>query len=241
MRPLDFVIIFLLVLLIIVSVYNYKINHQNEIFFDKLPNETATQLATTITVLRPSFMTVSQIENFLKGTGLAGYGYAFLKAEEISGIGADYLVAIACHESKFGTNTWWKEWNNCLSWGITDSGPNSEAYKIKGMTKDQAIVYTAQRIKESYLTKGGAYYSGETLSAINKYYASDTSWASKVMSIHSRLISTLSEEQRAKQWIMASRILNGNLPIPQYFTTDYWTKSLTREELAIILWRIQNK
>ncbi|MGC9001218.1 glucosaminidase domain-containing protein [Caldisericum sp.] len=207
----------------------------------EVPKETATQLASTITVLRPSFMSVLQIEAFLKGTGLAGYGKAFLEAEKQSGIGADYLVAIACHESGYGSNYWWKYWNNCFSWGITDSGANSEAYKIKQMTKEEAIVYIAKQIKSLYLTPGAPYYSGETLAAINKYYASDQNWASSVIAIHNSLVKNLPEEIRAKQWIVGARILTGDMPIPTYFSADYWTKPLTREELAIILYRINGR
>ncbi|MGC8749209.1 MAG: glucosaminidase domain-containing protein, partial [Candidatus Kapaibacteriota bacterium] len=163
------------------------------------PKETTTQLASTITVLRPSFMNITQIETFLKNTGLAGYGRAFLEAEKQSGIGADYLVAIACHESGYGTNTWWRYWNNPFSWGITDSGPNSEAYKIRQMSKEEAIVYIAKQIKSLYLTPGAPYYSGETLSAINKYYASDPNWASSIITIHTSLVKNLPENIKAKQ------------------------------------------
>jgi hypothetical protein len=205
------------------------------------PKETATQLASTITVLRPSFMSASQIEAFLKNTGLAGYGKAFLEAEKQSGIGADYLVAIACHESGYGTNYWWKYWNNPFSWGVTDSGPNSEAYKIRQMSKEEAIIYISKQIKNLYLTPGAPYYSGETLAAINKYYASDPNWASSIITIHSSLVKNLPEDVRAKQWIVGARILTGDMPIPTYFSADYWTRPLTREELAIILYRINGR
>jgi len=118
---------------------------------------------------------------------LAGYESSFLRAEEESGIGADVLISIAKLESGNGSNYYWREWNNCFSWGITDSGPNSEAYKIKEMSKSEAIVYISKRIKELYLTPGGAFYAGETLSAIGKYYASDSSWASNVLKFTAKL------------------------------------------------------
>lgn len=204
-------------------------------------NETAVELAKTITVLRPSFMTASQLENIVKGTGLANYGWAFLEAEKQSGIGADYLLAIAIHESGWGTNDWWRVWNNCFSWGVTDKGPNSEAYYVKTLSKGDAIVYIAKRIKELYLTKGGAYYSGETLSAIGKYYASDTAWASSVISIHAKVVKDLPENIKAKQWAMSSKLLNGDLPSPAYFTSDYFSRPMTREELSIILYRINGR
>ena len=206
-----------------------------------IPSETAVQLATTITVLRPSFLTAKDIDNFLKSTGLAGYGDAFIEAERQSGIGADYLLSIACHESGYGSNYWWKYWNNCFSWGIMDVGPNSEAYKVKSLSKYDAVVYIAKQIKALYLTKGGAYFSGETLSAIGKYYASDGSWANNVITIHNNFVKTLPEQVLAQEWIMGSRILNGDLPSPIYYTSDYFTRPMTREEISIILWRIQNK
>ncbi|NLH62467.1 MAG: hypothetical protein GX452_13795 [Ignavibacteriales bacterium] len=86
-------------------------------------NETAVELAKTITVLRPSFMTASQLESIVKGTGLANYGWAFLEAEKQSGIGADYLLAIAIHESGWGSNDWWKTWNNYVYTGYYRSSP----------------------------------------------------------------------------------------------------------------------
>ena len=203
--------------------------------------DTAIQLAQTITVLRPSFITATDIDNYLKGTGLYGYGSAFIQAEKVSGIAADYLVSIAIHESGWGSNYWWKVWNNCFSWGITDSGPNSEAYKVKSMSKFDAIVYIAKRIKELYLTPGAPYYRGETLYSIGLYYASDTNWANSILSIHKKFVSTLPESIQAKQWAMETRILKGNLPAPQYVSEDYWSKALTREELAIVLFRINGR
>lgn len=207
----------------------------------KLPEETAIELAKTITVLRPSFIDIKTIDNYVKNAGLYGYGNAFMEAEKQSGIGADYLLAIAIHESGWGSNDWWKSWNNCFSWGITDNGPNSEAYKVKNMSKYDAIVYIAKQIKALYLTRGGAYYKGETLSAIGTYYASDGSWASAVISINANFVKTLTEEVKSKQWIMSARILNGDLPVPQYYTSDYFTRPMTREELSIILYRINGR
>jgi hypothetical protein len=79
------------------------------------------------------------------------------------------------------------------------------------------------------------------LAAINKYYASDPKWASSVIAIHTSLVKNLPEDVRAKQWIVGTRILTGDMPIPTYFSSDYWTRPLTREELAIILYRINGR
>jgi len=233
-RILFYIIIF--VLIASIAILTTKIeNLSKEV---NIPEKTAVQLAQTITVLRPSFVTSKYLDNFVKGTPLQGYGYAFLKAEEVSGIGADYLLCISIHETGWGKSTNWTRYNNPASWGITDSGWNSEAYKLSKMTKEQAIIYWATQLKNLYLTKGGAYYSGETLYAINKYYASDTNWASSILSIHSSLVKTFPEDAQAKEWIMETGILKGDLPNPQYFTSDYWSKQITKNDLAIILFRI---
>jgi len=236
-RILFYTIIFALI--VTVAILTTKIeNLSKEV---NIPKETAIQLAQTITVLRPSFITSNYLDNFVKGTPLYGYGYAFLKAEEVSGIGADYLICISIHETGWGKSTNWTQYNNPASWGITDSGWNSEAYKLSKMTKEQAIVYWATQLKNLYLTKGGAYYSGETLYSINKYYASDKNWASSILYIHSNLVKTFPEDAQAKEWVMETRIMKGNLPAPDFYTLDYWTKPLTRSELAIILYRINGR
>jgi hypothetical protein len=233
-RILFYTIIF--VLIITVAILTLRIENLSKEAY--VPKETAIQLAQTITVLRPSFVTSNYLDSFVKGTPLQGYGYAFLKAEEVSGIGADYLLCISIHETGWGKSTNWTQYNNPASWGITDSGWNSEAYKISQMTKEQAIVYWATQLKSLYLTKGGAYYSGETLYAVNKYYASDTNWASSIISIHNNLVKTFPEDAQAKEWVMETGILKGNLPSPQYFTSDYWSKQISKNDLAIILYRI---
>ena len=201
--------------------------------------DTSVQIAQTTTILRPSFIPLKTLQKHLKNTGLDGYASAFLEAERETGIGADWLVAIAQHESKNGTNYWWKYWNNCFSWGIMDKGQTQEAKWIRdNLTKWQALVYISKRFKALYLTKGGLYHKGNTLWDIGQYYASDGSWARKVEWWHSRIISTLPEGIIAKEWIMQTEILKGNEPEPIYYTKDYWTKPLTRKDLSKILYRL---
>jgi hypothetical protein len=225
----------ILILSILTGFLFFKLGYKDV----KIPEETAIELAKTITVLRPSFITSTIINDYVKGTALGGFGEYLINAEKSSGIGADYLLAIMIHESGWGSGPWIKNgYKAYFSWGITDSGPNSEAGKVKNMSVEDGIVYVANQIKVLYLTKGGAYYKGETLSAIGTYYASDGSWASNVINIHAKFTSGLSEEIKSKQWAMSSRILFGDLPSPIYITNDYLTRAMTREELIRILYRI---
>ena len=251
MKVFDKIIIILLI--IVIAFLSFLLYSKNETETTKIPEDTAIQIASSITVLRPSFMTYSQIQNVLKGTKLAGLETAFLKAEELSGIGADYLIAIAAHESGWGTGYYAQPpWNQIFSWGIWDSGPRSEGrypskeacligyYKIEN-GKQVWVDGVPVKITKLYLTKGGTYYSGETLSAIGKYYASDSKWASSILSIHNQVIKNLPESALAKQFVMETKIIRGNLPSPYYFTdNDYWSKPISRQELAIFLWRINN-
>lgn len=209
----------------------------------ELPEETAIELAKTITVLRPSFLTSTMINDYTNKTKLAGLGQYFIEAEKQSGIGSDYLLSIVIHESGWGSGPWAVEpWHNLFSWGITDSGPNSEAYYIKDkLTRENAIIYVANKIKTLYLTPGALYYKGETLGSIGQLYASDGSWASGVISAHNDFVKTLPEQILAQEWIMGGQILRGDLPSPQYYTSDYFIRPMTREELSIILFRINNK
>ena len=235
-------ILMLTVVILILSITLGFLIFKLEYKSSELPEETAIELAKTITVLRPSFIDAQIINDYFEGTALEGFGEYLINAEKLSGIGADYLLAIMIHESGWGTGPWIKNgYKAYFSWGITDSGPNSEAEKVKNMSIEDGIIYVANQIKALYLTKGGAYYKGETLSAMGAYYASDGSWASSVISVHTKFASTLDEKIRAKQWAMSSRVLNGDLLVPLYFTSDYFTRPMTREELSIILWRIQNK
>ena len=228
----------IIILSIIVGFLVFKLEYKPS----KLPEETAIELAKTITVLRPSFIDTQTINDYFEGTALGGFGEYLINAEKSSGIGADYLLAIMIHESGWGSGPWIKNgYKAYFSWGITDIGPNSEAEKVKNMSVEDGIVYVANQIKALYLTKGGAYYKGETLSAMGTYYASEGSWASSVISVHTKFASTLDEKIRAKQWAMSSRVLNGDLPVPLYMTDDYFTRAMTREEFSTILYRINNK
>ena len=111
---LKYYVFFLTILVVVLSIMTGIFYEQSLQRVAVIPQETATQLAQTITVLSPSFITAQQIDNYVKGTGLAGYGQAFIDAEKASGIGADYLLSIAIHESGWGSNYWWKYWNNCF-------------------------------------------------------------------------------------------------------------------------------
>ena len=223
-----------------------------------VPTDISIQLAKQITVLRPSYMTAQELDNFVKGTPLYGYGKYFLQVEKETGIGADILLSIACHESNYGRNGWSKsvKWNGkyypcnqIFSWGITSSGAHIYSFYrskreciVGGINPitDKYQEGVPSLIKELYLTPSGAYYSGKTLYAISIHYASDKYWASGVENILERIPRT--EEEKAKEWAVASKVfkpldVDKGIEEPK----DYWTKELTKKDFTIILFRLNGK
>ena len=218
----------------------------------------SSQLAQRITVLRPCYLTPQELDNFVKGTPLYGYGKYFLEAEKETGIGADILLSIACHESRYGKNYWSGDvkWNGkyypcnqIFSWGITSSGAHIYSFY---RSKRECIVGginpitgkyqegVPMLIKKLYLTPNGTYFSGETLYAIGIHYAGDKYWYQKVENKLNAIPKT--EEERAKEWAVSSKVfkpsdVNKGIKEPR----DYWTKPLTKKDFAVILYRLNGK
>lgn len=222
------------------------------------PQNIASEIAQEVTVLRPSYMTSRELDSRVEGTPLYGLGKYFLQAEKKSGIGADVLLSIACHESNYGRNYWsgnaryngrYYPCNQIFSWGVTGEGPHVYSFYY---SKKDCIVGginpitrkyqegVPEKIYNLYLRPGAPYYSGQTLYAIGKHYAKDDRWYLGVERILDAIPKT--EEERAKEWAVGSGVLR---PLSVYKgikePKDYWTRPLTRRDLAMILWRINGK
>ena len=175
----------------VVAVGGYSIGHTAK----EPAVETGTQLASQVTVLYPSTLTYAQQTALEKGTGLEGVDFIYVERQ--TGIDALTLMAIAAHESAWGSNYWATNYNNVMSWGISDSSPDRTRYSTKTMN----VLIAAQGLKRLYLSPSAKYYGGSlTLWGMNKYYATDKSWADSVNTILKQLEALLSEEQRMKRW-----------------------------------------
>lgn len=234
------IILILTIIIVILSITVGFLVFKTEQKQVEIPEETAIQLAKTITIVRPSFASISEIDKYLKNTKLAGLGWAFKKAEETTGIGADFLVALSGQESGFGNNFWSNPpYNNPLSWGVTSKGAGAEAYFE---SKADCIIKVAGKLKSLYLTPGATYYRGQTVQSVAYYYCGgdDVTWYTGILNLMNSFQKTLPESSRAKLWAMETGIVKGNLPAPYFFTEDYWEKSITKEELSIYLYRINS-
>ena len=214
------------IIIILCLILGFTLIYKTE---NKLPEETSIQLAKTITIIRPSFATASEIDKLLKGTRMAGLGWALLKAEQETGIGADFMYALAKQESSLGNANGWSlpPYNNPYSWDITSKGPGSES-KFDSIA--DCILFVAQKLKKNYLTPGAVYYKGQTVQSVAVYYCGgdDTAWYNSILLGMRVFQSTLPESKRAKIWAMETGIIKGNLPAPLFFTDDYWKQFLAR-------------
>lgn len=118
----------------------------------------------------------------------AEYFYYIEKQYNINGM---FVAAIGVHESAWGTSRIALNKHNLFGYGAYDSNPYNGAYQFDDYS--EAIDLIARVLTKYYLNpKGtkiydnsvanGKYYNGNTLVAVNKKYASDKGWASKVYS-----------------------------------------------------------
>ncbi len=143
---------------------------------------------------KPSGLTLEQFKTVLtdaKDTNKifsenAEYFYYIEEQYNINGI---FVAAVGIHESNWGTSRIAKNKYNLFGYGAYDSNPYNGAYTFSNYS--ESIDLIARVFVKYYLNpKGtkiydgeiatGQYYNGDTLSDVNKKYATDTNWAKSV-------------------------------------------------------------
>ena len=141
-------------------------------------------------LLQKSNITVEQLEEKLKGTGLSGLAPAYVQAEQIYGVNAIFLVSLSAHESAWGTSRRAIEDNNLTGFGVY----SDSSVGINSHTKEENILGTAKWLKNKYLTPGASFYNGISIHAVNMRYCigydglSNFSWSENITSIATSLI-----------------------------------------------------
>ena len=113
----------------------------------------------------------------------------FYYAEKQYKINGVFLASIAIHESNWGTSSIAVNKRNLFGYGAYDSSPYSSSSTFSSYS--EGIDLIARVLVKYYLnpkgtaisngeTAVGTYYNGNTVSAVNKKYATDTGWAEKV-------------------------------------------------------------
>lgn len=116
----------------------------------------------------------------------AEYFYYIEKQYNINGV---FVASVGIHESNWGTSKIANNKKNLFGYGAYDSNPYNGAYIFSNYS--ESIDLIARVFVKYYLnpagtkiyngeTASGKYYSGSTLSAINKRYATDKNWSNGV-------------------------------------------------------------
>lgn len=127
---------------------------------------------------KPSLATVSEINQYLEGTGLEGLGYYYKYEEAVEGMNAIALMSISILESKWGKSNIAVDKNNILSWTAYDKNPYENATYFN--SKSECITTCTPTIKKNYLSNNGIYYNGKTLDGMNVEYSSASDWSYQV-------------------------------------------------------------
>lgn len=113
----------------------------------------------------------------------------FYYVEQVYGINGVFVAALGIHESDWGTSRIARDKMNLFGYGAYDMNTYVSAYEYNGYAA--GIDMIARVLMKNYLNpKGtciynneiasGKYYNGNTLSAVNKKYATDKNWANCV-------------------------------------------------------------
>jgi hypothetical protein len=184
------------------------------------------------TVLRTTDLEAHDIDRFLVGSPMKALGAYFISAESETGIGADYLLAIACHESAKGTGGWTKPpYCNLFSWGIHDSGP-----KPSGRFPSFPACITSVAGQLNTILRNPTNFRNvnakakglipDTLSGMGSWYATDKDWAEKVEAWRQQFLATLDPNEQVLFWAVDSGV---------FFAPTNGTEPVTRLMLAYAL------
>ena len=113
----------------------------------------------------------------------------FYYIEEQYNINGLFVAAVGIHESAWGTSKIARNKYNLFGYGAYDSNPYNGAYSFENYA--ESIDLIARVFVKYYLNPAGtsiydgqkakgSYYSGNTLTSVNKRYASDKNWANGV-------------------------------------------------------------
>ncbi len=162
--------------------------------YEQNNNNSITKCDFNMALNKPSGLTLEQFKKVLNDakdvnnifSDNAEYFYYIEQQYNINGI---FVAAIGIHESAWGTSKISRDKKNLFGYGAYDSSPYSSSYSFS--TYAEGIDLIARVLVKYYLNPNGTpiyggeiangkYYNGNTVSAVNKKYATDKNWANKV-------------------------------------------------------------
>ncbi len=151
-------------------------------------------LSQDISLNKPSGFSLEQFKKALtdskdKNKVFENNAEYFYYIEEEYSINGIFVAAIGIHESGWGTSKIARTKYNLFGYGAYDSNPYNGAYSFESYS--ESIDLIARVLVKYYINPSGTkiydgqvasgkYYSGNTISAVNKKYATDTNWANSI-------------------------------------------------------------
>ena len=132
----------------------------------------------------PSGVTVDDLK-LVTRYKLVGTEETLYQLEQEYDLNCLFLLAIASHESAYGTAQFRK--NNVCGYGGKGFSSINECLRTVG-----------RALANSYLSPGGAYYKGKTIAAVNRTYAADGAWNVKVARKMASFYQTISANHNAQ-------------------------------------------
>lgn len=175
------------------SFYNIINNSDNVTQYSK--QELLKTLSKNMPLNKPSGLTLEQFKKIFEDESKDKNGVFednaeyFYYVEQAYGINGVFVAAIGIHESAWGTSRIATNKKNLFGYGAYDMNTYASAYEYNGYAA--GIDMIARVLMKNYLNpKGtsiynnevatGKYYNGNTVSAVNKKYATDKKWANSV-------------------------------------------------------------
>ena len=115
---------------------------------------------------KPSGVTVADLK-LVTRYKLVGTEKKLYQMEQDYNLNCLFLLGVASHESAYGTSQFHK--NNVCGYGYSDYDSIDDCLDIVGRV-----------LAKNYLDPDGSYYTGTTIDSVNKTYAADPAWDSKV-------------------------------------------------------------
>ena len=175
------------------SFYDIIYNNNNAVEYSK--EELLKTLSKNMPLNKPSGLTLEQFEKVFKNEKkdknsiFKENAKYFYYVEQVYGINGIFVAALGIHESGWGTSRIATNKKNLFGYGAYDMNAYASAYNYDGYVA--GIDMIARVLMKNYLNpKGtaiynseiasGKYYNGDTVSAVNKKYATDKNWANSV-------------------------------------------------------------
>lgn len=135
-------------------------------------------------LLQPSGITHSEMYSILADTGIQDVAWTIVQCEIDFGINAIVLASLIAEESGWGNSPRALYQNNLSGYAVFSDSSEGASF----VSRDDSVVETARLLKYDYLTEGGQYHNGFSLSDVHTLYSANPNWANNISTISDELV-----------------------------------------------------